>query len=577
MFNRLILPGCYLFYFISIFASASLADSMLRPDLRSEANSWHAAHQQPNEGVSMGEVNVDKRVYSSAGKMRQGGSDVDEQTLYEIGSITKVFTGILLADTVLQGKAKLEDPVGMFLPESVVSEDSPLNSVTLFQLATHTSGLPLYASNLAEDCENCSIGDQYANYSRERLYSYLKNLKQEDLGEVRSPVYSNIGFEILGEVLAIVNGTDYSSLLYTRILSPLGMGSTWAKVDENSGRDSLRSRMASGHRAGESVPSWNWHVLAGGGSIVSSVEDMLTFAEAHWSESTPDHLKEAFALAKKEHANGIGLAWRVVDGMLIHFGQTGGFFAKLQLYPQEKYGLVSLANSAEQRVELTREGDFSSVVGLWFGNLDFGGSPFPLAMHVLSDGSANVFVIKQGGTLLPSSRTSFDQESGRFVADYPGIKGRYEAKLESDGKLRGLWKFNGDRPLEMELSEELPGALRVLFETIYPDDISPLEGFWSGTVEGSDGSFKCIEVAPLADQFQMKIWGTMDNSLPAGPAKVLFDAEKGYGELRFEVIHFDAVFEGSLDQEKKTIKGIWTHGESNPLTLTWTKDRPEGI
>lgn len=574
MYNLSKFIGCFLLSIFSLFCSASCADSSLKPDLQGDADRYHAEHQQPNEGISLGEVSGDKRIYASAGKMRQGGPDVDERTLFEIGSITKVFTGVLLADTVLKGKAELGDSIGKHLPASVLSEDSQLHSVTLLQLATHTSGLPSFPDNRMDDM---SSEDGLARYTRELMFSYLSNFEQEDFEEVEYYAYSNFGFSLLGEILAIIHGSDYETLLDERVFSPLGMDSTWVQVDEDSGSELLRSRFATGHRAGEAVERWNFRAFAGGGAVVSSVEDMLRFAEAHWSESTPDHLKEAFALAMQPRSERMGLGWHINRDGLWHTGETPGFSSRFRIQPGQKYGLVSLTNSSAERVENAREGDFSTIEGFWSGSVVFGQKEALLAMHVTSSGGASVYIINHGGALLPNSSASFDQASGNFIATYPSMNARYEAQLVSEKTLRGIWKYGGGQPLEMIFSEVMPNPLKVAFENIYPKDISSLEGYWSGATEGADSRFVSIEVVPIADRFQLRIWGVRGMPLPVGPSKVAFDSQKGDGELRVEAAEANVVFEGVLSSDKKTIKGVLTQVEADALTLTWTKSRPAEI
>lgn len=294
-----LLPLVLLFLTTPLAISTGVAKSLIRPDLQEDADGYHAERQQPNEGISLGEVIGHQRIYASAGNMKLDGPKVDERTLYEIGSISKVFTGILLADTVLQGKAALKDSIGKHLPEGVLSEDSPLHAVTLLQLTTHTSGLPRLPSDMRVGAK---LGEPYAHYTQDRLISYLKNFKEEDFEKPGEYSCSNLGVGLLGEILAIINDTDYATLLQDRILDPLDMDSTWVQVDERSEPEALKHRFATGHRAGNTNPYWKLNVFAGGGAIVSSVEDMLSFAEAHWSESTPAYLQEAFDLAMQPHS-----------------------------------------------------------------------------------------------------------------------------------------------------------------------------------------------------------------------------------------------------------------------------------
>jgi CubicO group peptidase (beta-lactamase class C family) len=114
---------------------------------REDAAIHHRDFQSDAEGIVVGQLAEDTITYGTAGARKKDGPAVDKDTLFEIGSITKVFTGILLADSVLKGRASLEDPIPKHLPKDLLAPDSALNQVTLLDLATHTSGLPRLPAN----------------------------------------------------------------------------------------------------------------------------------------------------------------------------------------------------------------------------------------------------------------------------------------------------------------------------------------------------------------------------------------------------------------------------------------------
>lgn len=149
---------------------------------------------------------------------------MDSDTLFEIGSITKVFTGILLADAVNQGKASLDDLVSKHLPDGLLAEDSPLRSVTLLDLATHTSDLPRMPGNLGEGSDP---KDPYAHYTVEKLRAYLRDFKVTDFEKRGELSYSNFGMGVLGHVLERIAGKPYEQLVRETIFTPLGMSSSF--------------------------------------------------------------------------------------------------------------------------------------------------------------------------------------------------------------------------------------------------------------------------------------------------------------------------------------------------------------
>jgi len=546
-----------IFFITTILSEAS--------ELQNEADSWHSDHQQPSEGISLGALNGDERVYAAAGRMRKDGELVNEHTLYEIGSITKVFTGILLADTVLKGKATLDDSIGNHLPSGVIGDDSPLNQVTLRQLSTHTSGLPRLPSDLGEGANN---NDPYAHYSRARLFQYLGAFKQENFGKPGVYSYSNLGVGLLGEILGVINDTEYETLLNERILTPLEMESTWVQKHEHSEPDRLKERFTTGHFGGEPRSHWRLSSLSGAGGIVSSVSDLLDFAEAHWSENTPEHLKDAFALAMKNHTQTVGLGWHIKGERFQHNGGTGGFSSNLTIVPGEKFAKVNLRNSSGEGSAIERRGDFSKITGFWVGTLDTGKRKLRLVMHVTESGNADHYSIDQSNVPISNAKASF--EDGKLTVSYPGIRANYKAVLEN-GRLIGEWKQSEEHKLDMEFSAEMPEMLAEVFDRTYSGDLEPLLGFWRGRIGDSNhGLFVYFEVSKISDHVIAKIWSPTQTPLPIGVSKLKIDSEQVTLESRL----IKGSFNGQFDPGTKTITGTWLQGQENPLTLTWSKERP---
>ncbi len=241
------------------------------------------------------------------------------EAIYEIGSITKVFTAVLLADMVNRGEVALADPLAKFLPKSVKVLERNGKQITLQDLATHRSGLPRLPTNLApKDPTN-----PYADYTVENLYTFLNSYAlPRDIGAQEE--YSNLGMGLLGHALALRAGKGYEALLRERILTPLSMTSTVITLTP-----ALRARLAPGHDAkGAPVPNWDLPTLAGAGAIRSSVNDMLKFAGAACGiQQTP--LAAAFAVSQGP----VRLAWqqstRFPEPVLWHNGGTGGYMSMM--------------------------------------------------------------------------------------------------------------------------------------------------------------------------------------------------------------------------------------------------------
>lgn len=158
----------------------------------------------------------------SCGTMRDDGPPVDGDTVFEIGSITKVFTCLVLATMVERGEAALNDPVSRYLPEGVKVPERGGKQITLQDLATHTSGLPREPSNYS--CPT-DWSQPLHDYSAEELYAFLQEHElTRDIGVQFE--YSNLGVALLGHTLECCTGADYETLAKTRILGPLGMNDT---------------------------------------------------------------------------------------------------------------------------------------------------------------------------------------------------------------------------------------------------------------------------------------------------------------------------------------------------------------
>jgi CubicO group peptidase (beta-lactamase class C family) len=278
----------------------------------------------------------------------EGGVPVDERTVYEIGSLTKAFTGVVLADMALRGEVALDDPVRRHLPDSVRVPGSDSQPITLRLLAAQRSGLPRMPTNF----EPRDPANPYADYDAARLYAFLNGYTL-----TRAPgasyEYSNLGVGLLGFVLARRAGTTYEELVRQRILAPLGMASTTITLD-----DAAAARLARGSTDGRPAANWDLDVLAGAGALRSTAEDLAAFlAAAIGLRRTP--LDSAFRLAAEPQFDAgpsgvmrIGLGWHVrqVPGgprIVWHNGGTGGYHSWAGYDPVHRVGAVVLTNSTE--------------------------------------------------------------------------------------------------------------------------------------------------------------------------------------------------------------------------------------
>lgn len=220
--------------------------------------------------VGLGEAAGDRIV--AAGQFgAEDDRQVDGTTVFEIGSITKVMTALLLADMALKGEVRLDDPVVKYLPAGTRVPERGDGQITLRDLATHTSGLPRMPGNFAP----ADPANPYADYGVEQLYDFLASyqLPREIGAEFE---YSNLGAALLGHALTLRAGQDYETMLTERVLTPLGMTETVIALSP-----ALADRLAPGHDQGLR-PAGNWDLMlfAPAGGLRSTARDMLKFVRA---------------------------------------------------------------------------------------------------------------------------------------------------------------------------------------------------------------------------------------------------------------------------------------------------------
>ena len=541
--------------------------SVLAQSLQKQADDHHRESQESSEGIVLGKIQGSERGYAAAGLTGKDGKKPDQSTLFEIGSITKVFTGILLAETVREKKAAFDDAVTKFLPKEVnIQDDSPLHKITLESLSTHTSGLPRLPSNMEQGVDPTN---PYAHYDEKRLYTYLEDISAADMGKSGERSYSNLGVGFLGHLLELIWGTPYPDLVEEKIFKPLGMTSTLVPTKFDKLPSEVKAKLATGHAAGEAVPHWELGVLLGAGAIVSSAEDMLTFAEAHWKPETPEGLAVSLREVANERTEEQGLGWMMRGGELNHDGGTGGFRSSFTINPQEKTGRIRLVNSAGENLEMESSGNFDGISGFWEGTLDAGAQKLRLVKYISSDGRVIQFSLDQGFASMEATKTSIDK--GEFRFSFPVIGGVYRGKVEGKDQLVGTWTQTGDIPLTMTRSEGMPPVLEEGLAKMMEGNIGELSGYWSGYLGGKNGLFVYVRIEKIGEIVRATLHSPDQTPAPIGLGKVV---RKDDDKISFDCPPVNGRFEGEILEDKKSMKGIWTQLVPMPLELKWSKDEP---
>ncbi|WP_371501675.1 beta-lactamase family protein [Kitasatospora sp. NBC_00374] len=301
-------------------------------------------------GVAVAVVAGDDVAIRGAGSAGGGSSGAPgADTVFEIGSVTKVFTSLALARLAVAGAVELDEPLARLLPDGAAVPSRDGEEITLRHLATHTSGLPrLPKGMLLRALVRPSTPDPYAGCTADLL---LRGLAATRLGAApgRRFRYSNLGAGLLGLALAHRAGTDYPRLVDREICAPTGLSGTGVT------RPALT---AQGHTARRRpTPAWNLADLAGAGGLRSTAADLATFLRAQLG-SGPDDLAEAIVLTRSTEHRRNRFAWIHLGWLgqrlhpqqgghlqLWHNGATGGFTSFAGFDPERKVAVAVLSNT----------------------------------------------------------------------------------------------------------------------------------------------------------------------------------------------------------------------------------------
>jgi serine-type D-Ala-D-Ala carboxypeptidase/endopeptidase len=340
-----------------------------------------------NAAMVIGLIDPNGTQFYGYGKLsNSSNATVNENTIFNIGSITKVFTTILLADMVNKGLINLDDPIEKYLPSHVSVPQFNGHKITVEDLATHTSGLPefpdnyctsffdLYKSGVQDtvqfrtDLFNCT-----KEYTFEQLYQALSNytLTREPGSKTE---YSSFGIDLLGHIMTLKsNMSSFDKLVEHNILNVLGMNDTGFALS-----DVLKSRLAVGHFNGQELPAMNWSKpIDPSGALHSTASDMLKFLSANMGlikTELDDAMQESHLI---RHDTGYvlpnnlqasdkndnmrvynGLGWFITTNfgheVIWHNGATiGGYNAYMAFNPTTERGIVILCSTDTSDINIT--------------------------------------------------------------------------------------------------------------------------------------------------------------------------------------------------------------------------------
>ncbi len=313
-------------------------------DLQSRLDAW--IKDQPG-GAAVAWVDADGVAFFQAGQFDgQDPRPITPDTQFELGSVTKVFTALLLAESERLGKVSRNDSAAKYLLPPDDPAQAALAKITLLSLTTHTSGLPRLPANIGANPDANS--DPYAAYDRSMLVEALRtDGRVAPTGSAMA--YSNFGVAMLGEALAAAWGTPYADALRVHVLTPLGMKATTIGLAGSPPPADL----APGHAGGKRVPNWTFQAFAPAGALRSSARDMAIFLTACLSKDSHPMRAAIDATLQPQHTaddvgGHIGLGWLLTDGaehpVIWHNGATAGSHAFVAFSPKTGAGIAILAN-----------------------------------------------------------------------------------------------------------------------------------------------------------------------------------------------------------------------------------------
>lgn len=271
-------------------------------------------------------------------RMLVAGGPADADSIFEIGSISKVFTSLLTEVQVEAGNLTWGQTLAESFPDLEFANDA-VAGITLRELSTHTSGLPRLPTNMII----ADPDDPYAGYDRKLLLEFLAGFDPEALDKTYE--YSNYGAGLLGEIAADAAGATYATAMQELVFAPLAMSSSTVGL-----RDEFAGRLVKGYSSGVEVANWSgFDALAGAGAITSSLNDMFTFIDNNLGDSELQAALSAIRTPQGDGTTAYGWHLQSADGNTVHWhnGGTGGYASFLGIDTKQRRGVVVLSASAD--------------------------------------------------------------------------------------------------------------------------------------------------------------------------------------------------------------------------------------
>jgi len=302
--------------------------------------------KNPGVGISVGFIKNDEKYFTAYGKLsKESQNDIDEKSLFEIASITKILTSNLIAQAVLEHKIKVDDYIDNYLPKGYVLHENLKNKIKISDLASHQSGLPdVDFGKLIE----LNSQQPVSNVTEKALINIINNCTELiDYGKYR---YSTIGYTLLGQILETVYHKSYDEIITAKIITPLKLKTTFT-TDFN-----VKNRTVGHNPEGGIQEFFTWNVTAPAGLIKSNAFDMVLYLKAVLNKETAIGkaaiITEKIFYKDEKREMGLGLGISTIDGDTIYLksGDSMGESSIICYNRTKNWGIVILLNQRNSKM-----------------------------------------------------------------------------------------------------------------------------------------------------------------------------------------------------------------------------------
>lgn len=266
----------------------------------------------------------------------------NKDSVFEIGSITKVFTSTILVDLILKGKINPDEPISKTLSFKLNESEKEGKSVTYKMLSNHTSGIPCNPDSIDEYVKR-NPENPFVDYDNKKFVQYLKTTMKLNFVPGIQYDYSNLGAALLGYLLEIKTGKTFDKLLQSMVFTKYNM------VSSTIDKGKVTKKLVKGHdETGKSVLNWNCNAITSAGACLSTTNDLAKFVLANFTNDSVLRFQQQRTFSVENNAIDLGYAWHIFrnNGVIWYFhnGGTGGYRSNITMDLEKKCAVIILAN-----------------------------------------------------------------------------------------------------------------------------------------------------------------------------------------------------------------------------------------